>query len=103
MFQCGDRLPEIKISLRMCDRMANFINDVASGRSRASREADGVVVVGGGLAGLATAAALTRVAGVQRVTVLECSSAADFADEEAGAAAQLGPNGLRALRFFGGE
>ena len=41
MFQCGDRLPEIKISLRMCDRMANFINDVASGRSRASREADG--------------------------------------------------------------
>mmetsp|Transcript_5808 Transcript_5808/g.5161 ORF Transcript_5808/g.5161 Transcript_5808/m.5161 type:complete len:445 (-) Transcript_5808:705-2039(-) len=78
-------------------------NDVDRGRSRAACEADGVVVVGGGLAGLATAAALTRVAGVQRVTVLERSSAAAFGDEEAGAAAQLGPNGLSALRFFGGE
>jgi len=77
--------------------------DAARGRSRAACEADGVVVVGGGLAGLATAAALTRVAGVQRVTVLERSSAAAFSDQEAGAAAQLGPNGLRALRFFGGE
>ena len=76
----------------------------ASGqRSRAAQQADGLVVVGGGLAGLAAAAALTRVAGVQRVSVLERSSAAAFGDEEAGAAAQLGPNGLRALRFIGGD
>ena len=75
----------------------------AGQRSRAAQQADGLVVVGGGLAGLAAAAALTRVAGVQRVSVLERSSAAAFGDEEAGAAAQLGPNGLRALRFIGGD
>ena len=75
----------------------------AGQRSRAAQQADGLVVVGGGLAGLAAAAALTRVAGVQRVSVLERSSAAAFGDEQAGAAAQLGPNGLRALRFIGGD
>ena len=77
--------------------------DASGQRSRAAQQADGLVVVGGGLAGLAAAAALTRVAGVQRVSVLERSSAAAFGDEEAGAAAQLGPNGLRALRFIGGD
>ena len=77
--------------------------DASDQRSRAAQQADGLVVVGGGLAGLAAAAALTRVAGVQRVSVLERSSAAAFGDEEAGAAAQLGPNGLRALRFIGGD
>ena len=49
------------------------------------------------MAGLAAAAALTKVAGVQHVTVLERS--AFFGDE----GVLLGPNGLRALRFFGGE
>ena len=77
--------------------------DASGQRSRAAQQADGLVVVGGGLAGLAAAAALTRVAGVQRVSVLERSSAAAFGDEQAGAAAQLGPNGLRALRFIGGD
>jgi 2-polyprenyl-6-methoxyphenol hydroxylase-like FAD-dependent oxidoreductase len=83
---------------------ARCFGAIASGpRSRAAKQADGAVVVGGGLAGLAAAAALTKVAGVKHVTVLERSSAAAFGDEQAGAAAQLGPNGLRALRFFGGE
>ena len=80
-----------------------FSGEASGQRSRAAQQADGLVVVGGGLAGLAAAAALTRVAGVQRVSVLERSSAAAFGDEEAGAAAQLGPNGLRALRFIGGD
>jgi len=78
-------------------------NDVARGRSRAVCEVDCVVVVDSGLAGLATAVTLTRVAGVQRMTVIERSSAAAFSDEEADAAAQLGPNGLRAPCFFGRE
>ncbi|GMH67417.1 hypothetical protein TL16_g04674 [Triparma laevis f. inornata] len=83
---------------------ARCFGDIASGpRSRAAEQADGAVVVGGGLAGLAAAAALTKVAGVRHVTVLECTSAAAFSDEETGAAAQLGPNGLHALRFIGGE
>ena len=84
---------------------ARCFGDIASGgrRSGAAKQADGAVVVGGGLAGLAAAAALTKVAGVQHVTVLERSSAAAFGDEQAGAAVQLGPNGLRALRFLGGE
>ena len=84
---------------------ARCFGDIASGarRSGAAKQADGAVVVGGGLAGLAAAAALTKMAGVQHVTVLERFSAAAFGDEQAGAAVQLGPNGLRALRFFGGE
>lgn len=62
----------------------------------------GTVVIGGGIAGLATAAALYHMAGVSAVRVLERSSARDFESVDAGAAAQLGPNGLRALRAIGG-
>jgi 2-polyprenyl-6-methoxyphenol hydroxylase-like FAD-dependent oxidoreductase len=62
----------------------------------------GTAVIGGGIAGLATAAALYHIAGVSDVHVLERSSADDFESLDAGAAAQLGPNGLRALRAIGG-
>jgi 2-polyprenyl-6-methoxyphenol hydroxylase-like FAD-dependent oxidoreductase len=63
-----------------------------------------VVIAGGGLAGLATAAALHRLGvATEKVTVLEASSKEEFSDASAGAAVQLTPNGLRALRLIGGE
>lgn len=55
-------------------------------------------VLGGGLAGLATAAALRVISGCEHVTVLECSSESDYYDDTAGAVAKVGPNGLRALQ-----
>jgi 2-polyprenyl-6-methoxyphenol hydroxylase-like FAD-dependent oxidoreductase len=55
-------------------------------------------VLGGGLAGLATAAALRAISGCAHVTVLECMSEAEFYDDKAGAVAKVGPNGLRALQ-----
>mmetsp|Transcript_35230 Transcript_35230/g.75193 ORF Transcript_35230/g.75193 Transcript_35230/m.75193 type:complete len:366 (-) Transcript_35230:346-1443(-) len=62
------------------------------------------VVVGGGIAGLASAAALQNIAGVPDVLILERSSPESFSRREGvGAGAQLGPNGLRALRAIGGE
>lgn len=66
------------------------------------RKGPNVCVVGGGIGGLATAAALIHIAGYEDVCVLEkrrcvqCNTAAS-------AAVQLGPNGLRALRAIGGE
>lgn len=66
-------------------------------------EKKSVWIIGGGLAGLATAAALRRIAGVQNVTVLERTDSAYFFDETAGAAAQLGPNGLYSLQAIGGD
>lgn len=66
-------------------------------------EAKSVWVVGGGFAGLATAAALRRIANIQNVTVLEQSSEQEyFTETTVAAAAQLGPNGLRALQAIGG-
>lgn len=63
-----------------------------------------VWVVGGGIAGLATAAALRNIHGLTNVQVLEQRSADNFFHAQyAGAAAQLGPNGLRALRRIGGD
>jgi 2-polyprenyl-6-methoxyphenol hydroxylase-like FAD-dependent oxidoreductase len=65
---------------------------------------DAVVIAGGGIAGLATAAALHRFGvATEKVTVLEASSKEEFSDVSAGAAVQLTPNGLRALRLIGGE
>ena len=63
-----------------------------------------VWVVGGGLAGLASAAALQRHCSSPggSITVLERCSAAEFHDQTAGASAMLGPNGLRALEQIGG-
>ena len=60
------------------------------------------LVVGGGLAGLATAAALRNIANIDEVCVLE-SSDDSLENEIAGAAIQLGPNGFRALKAIGGE
>lgn len=63
-----------------------------------------VVIVGGGIAGLATAAALQNIANISGIQVLEKSSHESFSQKEGiGAGAQLGPNGLRALRAIGGE
>jgi 2-polyprenyl-6-methoxyphenol hydroxylase-like FAD-dependent oxidoreductase len=57
-----------------------------------------VCVVGGGIGGLATAAALIHVAGYDDVCILEKRKC-----NKSSAAVQLGPNGLRALRAIGGE
>ena len=73
---------------------------------RASQKGDElgrVTIVGGGIAGLATAAALQNIAGINSFVILEKSSKEEFEDIEAGAGAQLGPNGLRALHAIGGD
>eukprot|EP00956_Cyclotella_meneghiniana_P037825 scaffold145260_cov28-Cyclotella_meneghiniana.AAC.1 len=69
-------------------------------QSKAATEAEGTIIVGGGISGLAMATALRNVAGISNIKVLEASVLSDFTNERAGAAAQLGPNGLRALRFI---
>ena len=61
------------------------------------------VIIGGGVAGLAAALALLRFGACDNVRVLESSSAPEFFDVSAGAAVQLTPNGLRALRLIGGD
>jgi len=71
--------------------------------SQASLECNGAVVVGAGIAGLAVAAALTNISGVQHIHILEKSSPADFDSSHQGAALILSPNGLKALRALGGE
>mmetsp|Transcript_33296 Transcript_33296/g.48811 ORF Transcript_33296/g.48811 Transcript_33296/m.48811 type:complete len:472 (-) Transcript_33296:73-1488(-) len=60
------------------------------------------VIVGGGISGLATAAALQNIAGVS-CQILETCTLDEFKNNKAGAGAQLGPNGLKALRAIGGE
>jgi salicylate hydroxylase len=72
-------------------------------RTSAAQEADGTLIVGAGLAGLAMAAALINLAGVQRVHILERSSQIEWENPRRSAAVQLGPNGLRALQAIGGE
>lgn len=66
-----------------------------------------VCVVGGSIAGVATAAALKRIAGYEDVCVVEKRrSPSETEDQSLGSAAaavQLGPNGLRALRAIGGD
>jgi 2-polyprenyl-6-methoxyphenol hydroxylase-like FAD-dependent oxidoreductase len=67
-------------------------------------EKKSVWVVGGGFAGLAAAAALRQLPNVSHVTVLErCTEQQYYHTETAGAAVQLGPNGLRALKAIGGD
>jgi 2-polyprenyl-6-methoxyphenol hydroxylase-like FAD-dependent oxidoreductase len=61
------------------------------------------VIVGGGIAGLAVAAALQNIASVQHLCILEQQSSCCFYDESQGAALILGPNGLKALRAIGGS
>jgi 2-polyprenyl-6-methoxyphenol hydroxylase-like FAD-dependent oxidoreductase len=53
--------------------------------------------VGGGLAGLATAAALLRSSSKNEVMVLEAQSESEYYDIAQGAAVQLGANGFKAL------
>lgn len=60
------------------------------------------LVVGGGLAGLATAAALRRIANIDAVHVVEARGDA-LTNESAGAAIQLGPNAFKALKAIGGD
>lgn len=72
-------------------------------RSPAAAALDGTVVLGGGIAGLSTAAALRSIAGVRNIRILEKLDADSFANDRSGAAAQLGPNGLKALKAIGGE
>ena len=61
------------------------------------------LILGGGLAGVATALALQRLGPdvVGDIQLWEASSEAAFYDSCAGAGAQLGPNGLRALKAIG--
>ena len=72
-------------------------------RSKASQQLEGTIIAGGGIAGLATAAALRSVAGVHSVRVVERLGEESFRDGRAGAGAQLGLNCLRALCAIGGE
>mmetsp|Transcript_60591 Transcript_60591/g.70889 ORF Transcript_60591/g.70889 Transcript_60591/m.70889 type:complete len:486 (-) Transcript_60591:197-1654(-) len=72
-------------------------------KMNASDEANTTLVVGGGLAGLATALALRNIAGLSEVRIVEASTDESFNNIQEGAGVQLGPNGLRALRFIGGE
>ena len=72
-------------------------------RSQASLDLEGTAIFGGGIAGLATAAALRNIAGIRHIHVLEKLDVASFASDRSGAAAQLGPNGLKALRAIGGD
>ncbi len=61
-----------------------------------------ILIVGGGLAGLATAVALRNIAKIDSVTVVESRDDA-LSNESAGAAIQLGPNAFKALKAIGGE
>jgi 2-polyprenyl-6-methoxyphenol hydroxylase-like FAD-dependent oxidoreductase len=70
--------------------------------SSAAQEAEGTWIVGGGLGGLASAAALYSIANVSSIKVLEAASKDSFSSDKAGAAVQLTPNGLRALKAIGG-
>jgi len=70
----------------------------------ASKQDINPIIVGGGIAGLATAVALQNICNITSFKVLEKSSKESFAkDEGIGAGVQLGANGLRALRAIGGE
>ncbi|KAL7534889.1 hypothetical protein ACHAXR_006145 [Thalassiosira sp. AJA248-18] len=84
-------------------RQASKITGGGQLRSKASEQIEGTVIVGGGIAGLATAAALRSIAGVTDVRILERLDRAAFHDNRSGAGAQLGPNGLRALHAIGGD
>jgi 2-polyprenyl-6-methoxyphenol hydroxylase-like FAD-dependent oxidoreductase len=62
------------------------------------------LVVGGGLAGLAAAAALRSIAKMDRVHVIDARKDDDaISNDRAGAAMQLGPNAFKALEAIGGE
>jgi 2-polyprenyl-6-methoxyphenol hydroxylase-like FAD-dependent oxidoreductase len=60
------------------------------------------VIIGGGISGLAVAAALQNIAGISS-QVIEKRTYEEFHNSLSGAGAQIGPNGLRALRAIGGE
>lgn len=63
-----------------------------------TKQYDQIVIIGGGIAGLAAALSLSPFA--ERVTVLEASSKEAFHNVEAGAALQLSENGLKALQHL---
>ena len=67
-------------------------------------EGEGIkpIILGGGISGLASAVALQNIAGIQS-QILERSSLESFQSPYAGAGAQIGPNGLKALKAIGGE
>jgi 2-polyprenyl-6-methoxyphenol hydroxylase-like FAD-dependent oxidoreductase len=67
----------------------------------ADRKRPNVCVVGGGIGGLATAAALIHIAGYEDVCILE-KRRCNKCNTASSAAVQLGPNGLRALQAIGG-
>jgi 2-polyprenyl-6-methoxyphenol hydroxylase-like FAD-dependent oxidoreductase len=60
------------------------------------------LILGGGISGLSAAVALQNIAGISS-QILERSSVDEFQDTLSGAGAQIGPNGLKALRAIGGE
>jgi len=60
------------------------------------------LIIGGGISGLATAAALQNIAGISS-QILDKITHEDFHNVHTGAGLQIGPNGLRALKKIGGE
>ena len=61
------------------------------------------LIVGGGLAGLATGAALQAIANVQPVHIVEARNYIECEDNAEGAAIQLGPNAFKAFDQMGGR
>jgi 2-polyprenyl-6-methoxyphenol hydroxylase-like FAD-dependent oxidoreductase len=60
------------------------------------------VIIGGGISGLATALAFQNIVNIKTQLLLEKSTFADFQNNQKGAGAQIGPNGLKALKAIGG-
>jgi 2-polyprenyl-6-methoxyphenol hydroxylase-like FAD-dependent oxidoreductase len=61
------------------------------------------LVVGGGLAGIAAAVALHKIAELEHVHIIEARGDDSIANDRAGAAMQLGPNAFKALEAIGGQ
>ena len=87
------------------DEKGGSASSTSDDMSTNGNNSNSVWVLGAGIAGLATAAALRIHCPhiFAQVLVLERSEATHFYDETAGASTMLGPNGLRALRFIGGD
>lgn len=93
---CGTR--QVHHKLRFSSTGSVISRELSSRKT----EKPDTLVVGGGLAGLATAAALRNIANIDAIRVVESKDDA-LANESAGAAIQLGPNAFKALKIIGGE
>lgn len=106
LYRAASQKHRLKMSVNSIGGHRSFFSTASpngASKSGAAHQAENLVIVGGGIAGLATAAALRSIAGISSIRILEQSSETIFRNDRSGAATQLGPNGLRALRAIGGE